>query len=303
MPALTGERLHDRVRVDGERVELLVLAREDAQHVAELAQRRVGPPDHGVEVAAAAGHARPELAEDDRQPLAVGLAHDVVDQVEVDRRLRAVDGQQVLALARAVVDPPQRARGLHAGPAALCRLALHEALADQRLRPHGAARVGPEVLIARVVDPQDDRGLEVRRDLDGVDRADLDAGDLHVLARDDEARVVEDGAHFVAVVAVGAQHDHDGQRGEDDQEGSGSGERRAHHGPGGARSGSQSSVPLESRHGAEPSAAGCDAPPGQRRRLPVSRPSKRCAGGLGTRRPPAGSSMKRNALKIGWTRA
>ena len=58
-----------------------------------------------------------------------------------------------------------------------------------------------------------------------------------------------------------------------------------------------------SRHGAEPSAVGWDAAPGQRRSWLVSSPSKRCDGGIGVSTPPAGLSSKLNALKIGWMRA
>ena len=81
--ARAAERLHDRVGVDGERRELLVLAREQSQHLVDLAQRGVGAPDHLVEVLAAAGEPDAQLVEDDRQALALGLAHDVVEQVEV----------------------------------------------------------------------------------------------------------------------------------------------------------------------------------------------------------------------------
>ena len=88
-----------------------------------------------------------------------------------------VDRQQVLALARPALDPPQRRRRRGVRRAQLRRLALDEALADQLLRAHEAGRVAPEVLVGRVVDAQHERGLEVRRDLDGLDLADLDAGD------------------------------------------------------------------------------------------------------------------------------
>ena len=46
----------------------------------------------------------PNSFEQDREALAVGQAHDVVDQVEVHRRARVLDRQQALALAVALVD-------------------------------------------------------------------------------------------------------------------------------------------------------------------------------------------------------
>ena len=52
---------------------------------------------------------------------------------------RVLDRQQVLALARAVLDPAQRARRLGVDRALLRRLALDELLADQRLRADRAA--------------------------------------------------------------------------------------------------------------------------------------------------------------------
>ena len=172
--------------------------------------------------------------------------------------------------------------------ALLRRLALDELLADQRLRPDDALRVGAEVLVARVVDPQHDRGLEVRRDLDVLDRADLDAGDLHVLARDDEAGVVEDRAHAVGLVLLARR------RGRAPPARRRAGRRRRGRRLSWPRRhlvGIAVEVPSTSRHGAEPSAFGCDAAPGQRRSWLVSSPSKRCDGGIGVSTPPAGLSL------------
>ena len=119
------------------------------------------------------------------------------------------------------------------------RLALDELLADQRLRADRALRVGAEVLVARVVDLQHDGGLEVRRHLDRVDRADLDAGHLDVLAGDDEAGVVEDRPHAVGVVLLARDEDERRERGDEQDGGDGDG---GPHGPGGTWFGSQSSV-------------------------------------------------------------
>src|ERR1044071_1862630 len=71
----------------------------------------------------APGAAAAEIVEDDREPLADGLAHDVVDQVEVDRLGRVLDRQQVLALARAVLDLVQLRRRFGPGRAGLRELA------------------------------------------------------------------------------------------------------------------------------------------------------------------------------------
>src|SRR3712207_8253638 len=58
------------------------LFRSHGQHLVGLAQRRDGPADGLVELVGAAADAGAQLAEDDREPLAVRPAHDVVDQVD-----------------------------------------------------------------------------------------------------------------------------------------------------------------------------------------------------------------------------
>ena len=104
------------------------------------------------------------------------------------------------------------------------RVALHELLADQRLRPDRAAGVRVE-------------GREARRrrsrattaaflsvgHVHLLDHADARAGDLHVLALDGGRDVVEDRAHLVARAAVAVV----GAHAED--------ERRRHHAPRSAR--------------------------------------------------------------------
>ena len=180
----------------------------------------VGAADDLVELRAAAGEAGAELGDDQRQPLPVGQAHHVVDQVEVDRLRGVRDRQQVLALARALVDLLQRRRRGGVDGALLGRLALDEPLADQRLRAHLAARVGAEVLVAGVLDVEHDDGLEVARDVERVDLADLDARDLDVLAGDHEAGVVEDRADLVGAAVAGARGQHrGGGHGEQDGDG------------------------------------------------------------------------------------
>ena len=248
------------------------------EHLVGLLQRRVGAPDDLVEVLAAARHAGAELVEDQRQPLALGLAHRVADQVDVDRLHRVLDRQQVLALAGAVLDLAQLRRRLGVRGARLRGLALHEALADQVLRAHDAARVAAEVLVAGLGDLEHDRRLEVVGDLEIGDLADLDAGDLDVLAGDDEPGVVEDRAHLVAVLVLARDHEDDDDRHDDEQ-----GERREDpHGPTGRWVGSQSRLPPASMYGAEPSGGCWLAEPGQRRSMPVCRPASRWETGSGT---------------------
>ena len=135
------------------------------------------------------------------------------------------------------------------------RLALDEALADQRLRAHDAARVAAEVLVAGVGDVEHHGGLLVLRQVDRVDRADADAGDLDVLAGDHEAGVVEDRADLVVLAFLAAPEDedhHGGGRGDQQDDGGDAG-----HGPGSTRLGSQSRPP-PSVNGADPSAGRCD---------------------------------------------
>ena len=113
-----------------------------------------------------------------------------------------VDRQQVLALARPGVDLAQLRRRGAARRARLRRRALDELLADQRLRADRAVRVLAEAWKPGSSMLQDDRRLLVRRDVERLDRADLGAGDLHVLARDHERGVVEDRPDPVAAAAV-----------------------------------------------------------------------------------------------------
>ena len=133
------------------------------------------------------------------------------------------------------------------------------------LRAHDALGVLAEVLVAGVGDVEDDGGLVVVGDVERVDRADLDAGDLDVLARDHEAGVVEDRADLVSRRLAGAERETTTAAAAATRS-----ERRgdAPHGPGGTSEGSQSTVP-PSVNGAEPSAGRWMAAPGQRRWLLV----------------------------------
>src|SRR4029079_994079 len=116
-----------------------------------------------------------------------------------------------------------------------------------------------------------------------------------------EARVVEDRAHLVGLLAA-ARGEHHGDRHDDHEE---DGDDDPHQGPGSTRLGSQSSgprLPL-SVYGAELSSVRWLAAPGQRLITPVSTPSMRWEGGIGVSTPPAGLSANEKALKIGWMRA
>ena len=184
---------------------------EDLEHAVDLLERRVGTADDRVDLLAAAGEAGAELVEDQREPLPVGQAHDVVDQVEVDRPLGVRHRQQVLALAR------PRGRSSPAPAAArvpTARFCVGEHSTNfSPISDCGRTwqlGVAAEVLVRRVVDGEHDRGLEVGRDVERVDLADLHAGDLDVLAGDHEAGVVEDRAHLVAAAVAGAGGQHRG---------------------------------------------------------------------------------------------
>ena len=154
-----------RVGVARQPREHAVLAGQDREHLVGLAQRRVGAVDDLVELLAAAGEAGAELVEQDREALAVGQAHDVVDQVEVDRRARV---RRPAAGARPRRRPRRSARSGCAERGA--GLALHELLADQRLRADRAVGVGLERREVLVVDPQRHRGLLVLGHVERPDR-------------------------------------------------------------------------------------------------------------------------------------
>src|SRR4051794_8824947 len=179
------------------------------------------------------------------------------------------------------------------------RRALHGPLADERLRPDRAVGVGAEVLEAAGGDVEDDRRLLVLGDVQRADLADLDAGDLDVLARDHERGVVEDGAHLVParVARAGAEDRDAGGSGQDGGDGG-----DPFHGPGGTWLGSQSgSRRPSSVNGADLSSGGWEAAPGQRRSWWVWRKLPRWDGGIGTSSP--GLMVAEKALKIGWMRA
>ena len=102
------ERADHAVGVDDQRLDRLRLA---AEHCAASGWSRASPgcgaPDHVVEVVRAAGQAGAELAHDQAQPIAVGAAQDVVDQVE--RRSSSWSGRRARGLRRAAAATTCRA--------------------------------------------------------------------------------------------------------------------------------------------------------------------------------------------------
>ena len=94
----------------------------------------------------------------------------------------------------------------------LARPAVDEVLADQRLRPRLAERVGAHRAEAGLVDRDvDQRALGAAVDAHAGDAAGADAGDLHVGAVDDPERVVELDREAAAARLLRAG----GRRGED----------------------------------------------------------------------------------------
>ena len=169
-------------------------------------------------VVAAGGEPGAELVEDQAEAVRVRLAVDVVDEVEVDRLAVVLQRQEVLAGARlAVGDLLERAAAPASGRARLRSAEQSTNFSPSsdcgRIRQRGVAA---EVLEAGVGDLEhDDRlagvGLPSARTgspgsetVDAVDRADLGAGDPHVLAVDEEAAVVEDGADHVGAPSLAA---------------------------------------------------------------------------------------------------
>ncbi len=167
LSAIGRDRRERAVAFDSEIGQHLVLFREDRQHLFEFLQSRIGAADDGVQVRAATGEAGAEFVEDDRQALGLGQARDVAEQVDFHRAMGVRHRQQHLTgafLARG--NRFQGRRQWRAFDARLGGQAVHELLADQRLRADCAARVFAEVLEAGVGDVEHDRGLCLRRGRD-----------------------------------------------------------------------------------------------------------------------------------------
>ena len=207
--------------------------------------------------------ARPgaQLAQQDREALPVGQPHDVVEQVDVDRR--AV----VLHLSSRSPSPSPSSILASCSAPAEPGLALHEALTDQPLQADLAARVRLERREVLVVDLERDRGLVVVGHVHVRHDADRHAGHLHVLALHHRRGVVEDRAHEVVVrrvVVGGLAHDPDHDPGHDRHEQADV--DQPSHGPGGTSVGIAAlgrergrAVGRRLRGGARAVAAGCPA--------------------------------------------
>ena len=133
-----------------------------------------------------------------------------------------------------------------------------------------------------------------RRDRERVDAADADAGDLDVLALDDERRRCR---RSRAPGSRSRPPAPDGDERPDEHAGDGDGDEDAPHGPAGSSPGLH--PPGGSRASVlalELSAVICVAAPGQRSLLPWSRASSRWPAGIAVSSPPPGVSLKEKAL-------
>ena len=193
--------------------ELLVLAGELGEHPVGLAQRRVGAPDDRGEVLPAGREPGAEVVEDQPEAVGVGLAHDVVDQVDVDFLAVVLQRQEVLpGSGLAVGDHVQRRRRLGArapaaGSACSRRTSRPAATGDGsgRRRPGGSPGSRARRSSSRRP-PCRDPALPSRcasspGSVTSTERhrPDVGAGDPHLLAGDQEAAVVEDRADLVVV--------------------------------------------------------------------------------------------------------
>ena len=86
LAALARQRAQRLVGVARQVGERAVLLGQDREQLVGLAQGRVGAVDDLVQLVAAPGQAGAELAQQDREALAVGQPQDVVEQVDVDGR-------------------------------------------------------------------------------------------------------------------------------------------------------------------------------------------------------------------------
>ena len=101
-----------------------VLAGKACEHLVGLAERRVRPLDDLLELVATRRQGCAQVVEDQAEAVRIGLAHDVVDQVEVHGLAVLLQRQQVLALAAlAIADHLELGR-------------------SSRCRPPGAASAG-----------------------------------------------------------------------------------------------------------------------------------------------------------------
>ena len=102
------QRLEHGLGVSCELAERPVLLRQDLEYLVGVGERGVGAVDDVVQVRSACREPGPELVEDQRELLAHRLLVDVLDDVEVDGRVRACDRQVVAPVAGAARDPRER---------------------------------------------------------------------------------------------------------------------------------------------------------------------------------------------------
>ena len=282
------------VRVRREPGERAVLAGEDLQHLVRLAQRRVRAVDDLVEVLAPAREAGAELVQQDREALAIGQPQDAVEQVEVDRRARVRDRA---AGARPRRRPRRSSRaagcpalpGSHStnfSPISPWSRIVQLASSLNGMKPSSSIRsVTAACVLGRHVHVRD-HARPARRRSSRPRRARASTRCRRSRARSSgpACRRPSPRARCRSRSRAGSPR-------------SGRGRRTASW-AGGVSSGSQPSAAT----GAEPSGGGCMAPPGQRRRLPRSKPSSRLL------RRRANSSVlpavaARRGLNTGMTRA
>ena len=197
----------------GEALERAVLPGEDGEHLVRLAQRRVRALDDLRELVAPRREAGAEVVQDQAEAVRIGLAHDVVDQVEVDRLAVLLERQEALALAAA------RPRGSPRAPAAARCPAPGAAWArtPRTSRPGatagGSCRTRPRgspgsrdrrsacttTALPGLGAPVGVRRLVGEGDVELGDGADVGARDPDVLVGRQEGGVVEDRADLVGV--------------------------------------------------------------------------------------------------------
>ena len=84
---VVGERGDHRVGVGGQLLEGVRVVGQQVEQVVGLGQRRDRAAQRRLQVARAARDRRAQLVDDQREALAVGQAHDVLNEVGGDRRL------------------------------------------------------------------------------------------------------------------------------------------------------------------------------------------------------------------------
>jgi hypothetical protein len=175
--AVVGQRRDHAVGVPRQVLDRGRVVGEQVEQVVGFGERGNGPAQGGLEIPGARGGGSAELVDDQREPLAVGQPHHVLEQVGGDGRLRMGDRD--------------RGAGLQDRPAG-SRVAVDEVLADQRLGTGLAGCILVELAESGARDLDRDDGVErFLIEVDRLDRARGDTGNLEVGAGDESERVVE----------------------------------------------------------------------------------------------------------------